>query len=64
MDRRIAFQCAQRIFVNQLGVEKQTTDHRALAIIYAAARQEPQQLLAFVLGKIGIDVGSDQVGTM
>ena len=35
---------------------------RTLAVVHAAAGEKTHELLAFVLGKVGIDVRGDKIG--
>ncbi len=50
------------ILVDHLRIVQQPADQRALAVVDAAAREETQNLLAFVLLEIGEDVVRDEVG--
>lgn len=50
------------ILVDHFAVVQQSTNQRALAVINAAARNEPQQLLLLMLLQISIDVRRDEVG--
>jgi len=52
------------ILIDHLGVVQQPADQRALAVVHAAAGQQPQQLLALVLGEIGIDIRADEIRLM
>ena len=57
----VLLQRGEMILVDHLRVVQQPPDQRGLAVVDAAARQEPQQVLALVLGEVGVDVGRDEV---
>ena len=52
------------IFVDHLRLVEQPADERALAVIDAAAGDETQEFLAFMLGEVGVDVAGDERGLM
>ena len=41
----------QLVFVNAFGIVEQTPDQRALAVVHAAGREEPQQVFLLVPAK-------------
>ena len=58
---RIPLQGGELVLVDHFRVVEQPADERTLAVIHAAARQEPQQFLLFVLLEVGVDIGGDKV---
>ena len=63
-DRGIGLQVGQVVLVDHLGVVEESPDEGGLAVVDAAAGQKAQQVLALVLGQVGLDVGGDEVGGM
>jgi len=47
----------QLVLEQQLGFIQQASDQRRFAVVDAAAGDEPQQILALLLGEIGLDLG-------
>jgi hypothetical protein len=52
----VAFERRELIVEDLLGLVQQAPDQRRLAVVDAAAGDEPQQLLALLLGEPGVDV--------
>ena len=47
------------VFVDHLRLVEESANERALAVVDAAAGDEPQQFLPFVLFEVGVDVGGN-----
>ena len=58
---RITRCCCERIFVHRMHIVQKSSDERALSIINAAAGKETQDVLAFMLREVSINVGIDEV---
>jgi hypothetical protein len=58
---RVFLDGAELVFEQQLGVVQKAPDERALAVVDAAAGDEPEQPLLFVLPEVFLDVGGQQV---
>ena len=43
---------------------QQPTDERGFAVVDAATGEETQQILAFVFGQVGVDIGGDEFALM
>ena len=56
----VGFEAGELVLVDHLRVVEQATDERRLAVVDAAAGEEPEQILALVLGEVGVDVGGDE----
>src|SRR6056300_707829 len=48
------------ILINHLGVVEQTSNKSAFTIVNTATGEQTQQFLAFMLGQVGINIGTDQ----
>ena len=57
---RVFLDRGELILVDHLRLVEEPADQRALAVVHAAAGDEPQQLLALVLREIFVDVGRDE----
>jgi hypothetical protein len=53
----IGFQRGQLVLEQQLRFIQQASDQRRFSVVDAAAGDEPQQILALLLGEIGLDLG-------
>ncbi len=59
-----ALQGCELVLVDHLRIVQQPADQRALPVVHAPAREEPQELLLLVLLEVGVDVGGDEVGVV
>ena len=59
---RIRFQRRELILEDHFRLVEQAADERRLAVIHAAAGNEPQQALVLVRLQVSLNVGSDEVG--
>ena len=50
------------VLVDHLRLVEEPADERALAVVDAAAGDEPEQFLALMLREVGVDVGGDEGG--
>ncbi len=57
----VGFQAGHVIFVDHLGVMEQAADQGALAVIHAAAGEQAQELLVFVLLQVGLNIFCNQI---
>jgi Tfp pilus assembly protein FimV len=58
--RRVLLDGGQLVLVDHFRFVQQPPDERALAVVDAAAGDEPQQFLALVLRQILVNIGRDQ----
>ena len=59
---RVDLERRQLVLEQELRLVQQAADQRALAVVDAAARDEPQEALVLVLVEVGEDVLGDEVG--
>ncbi len=64
LGRRVGLETGEGVLVDHLRVVEQAPDEGGLPIVDRATGQEPEQVLAFVFGQVGLDVGCDEVGLM
>ncbi len=58
---RVRLERGELVLEDHLRVVEQAPDQRALAVVDAAAGDEPQQALVLVRVQVGVDVAGDQV---
>jgi len=59
---RVDLERGELVLEQELRLVQQTADERALAVVDAAARDEPQEALVLVQFEVGEDVLGDEVG--
>jgi hypothetical protein len=59
---RVDLQGGELVLEQELRLEQQAADERALAVVDAAARDEAQEALVLVRVEVGEDVFGDEVG--
>ena len=57
----VALQSGELVFEDLLGIVEQAPDQRALAVIDAAAGDEPQKLFALLRRQIAVDILGDEI---
>ena len=61
---RVLVQRRQLVFVHHVRVVEEAPDQGGFAIVDRPAGEEPQEVLALVIGQVGLDVGCDELGLM
>ena len=59
---RVGFERLELVFEDELRLVQQPADQRGLAVIDAAAGDEPQQALVLVRLQVSLNVGRDEIG--
>ncbi len=60
--RRVGFERGEVVLEHEMRLVEEPSDEGALAVVHAAAGDEPQQALVLVRGEVLVDVLGDQVG--
>ena len=60
----VGFETGELIFIDHVRVVQKASDQGRFAVVDGSAGEEPEQILALVLGEIGLNVGGDEFGLM